>query len=427
MSFNIDDHTLEERKKVLDENVSLEGIAESIKAGKAKNIVVVMGAGASVSAGIPDFRTPGTGLYDNLEKYNLPRPEAVFDLEFFKDNPAPFYLLAKELFPGNFEPTPTHRFLKLLDEKGILRRVYTQNIDGLEALAGLEHEKVVQCHGGFNNGHCIKCGNIVDAGWLKEEILSGRTPVMCPQCSPSPDRGREAPPADLQQRVSQLSEMAGVGSVVARQALVENNYDVVTALDKLMAGGDETIEKSIKEEGEYIPPYVKPQITFFGENLPPRFHECKSQDLMRTIDTRPDQEKIEHEKMSEALDKLKRYNRLGLLESVQAEEMSQLEEEVEMHERRKKENSRDECPCDLMLVIGTSLQVHPVASLPDEVDWDVPRVLFNRNEVHSLCEPPGKTSSLFRFNLDDNYRDVFVEGDCDDGTAQLTQLLGWSL
>ena len=112
-----------------------------------QNIVVVMGAGASVSAGIPDFRTPGTGLYDNLEKYNLPRPEAVFDLEFFKDNPAPFYLLAKELFPGKFKPTPTHRFLKLLDEKGLLRRVYTQNIDGLEALAGLEHEKVVQCHG----------------------------------------------------------------------------------------------------------------------------------------------------------------------------------------------------------------------------------------------------------------------------------------
>lgn len=38
------------------------------------------GAGVSVACGIPDFRTPGTGLYDNLKKYNLPYPEAVFDI-----------------------------------------------------------------------------------------------------------------------------------------------------------------------------------------------------------------------------------------------------------------------------------------------------------------------------------------------------------
>ena len=55
---------------------SLEKVAKLIREGKAKNIVFLCGAGISVSAGIPDFRTPGTGLYDNLQKYNLPRPEA---------------------------------------------------------------------------------------------------------------------------------------------------------------------------------------------------------------------------------------------------------------------------------------------------------------------------------------------------------------
>ena len=48
------------------------------------NIVVMTGAGISTAAGIPDFRSPGTGLYDNLEKYDLPHPQAVFEIKFFK-------------------------------------------------------------------------------------------------------------------------------------------------------------------------------------------------------------------------------------------------------------------------------------------------------------------------------------------------------
>lgn len=53
------------------------------------------GAGISVSAGIPDFRSPGTGLYSQLQRYNLPWPEAVFDIRYFRHNPQPFCMLAK--------------------------------------------------------------------------------------------------------------------------------------------------------------------------------------------------------------------------------------------------------------------------------------------------------------------------------------------
>jgi len=70
---------------------TLEGVAEAIRTGICKNIIVLSGAGISVAAGIPDFRTPGTGLYDNLEKYKLPFPEAIFEINYFKENPNPFF------------------------------------------------------------------------------------------------------------------------------------------------------------------------------------------------------------------------------------------------------------------------------------------------------------------------------------------------
>lgn len=52
------------------------------------------GAGISVSAGIPDFRTPGTGIYDNIKEYNLPTPEALFSIDYFLNDPKPYYKFA---------------------------------------------------------------------------------------------------------------------------------------------------------------------------------------------------------------------------------------------------------------------------------------------------------------------------------------------
>lgn len=105
---------------ILDE-VSFAGIVKYIKDGKAKNVVTLAGAGISTSAGIPDFRSPGTGLYDNLQRFDLPDPQAVFSIDFFKEKPEPFFTLAKELYPSNFTPTPCHYFVKLLEDKGLVR------------------------------------------------------------------------------------------------------------------------------------------------------------------------------------------------------------------------------------------------------------------------------------------------------------------
>lgn len=106
--------------------------------GPKKRVIVLAGAGLSVSAGLPDFRSPGTGLYSNLERFNLPYPEAVFDIDFFQNTPKPFFTLAKELYPGNYCPTLAHCFLKLLDDKGLLKRCWTQNIDCLGNFPVLE-------------------------------------------------------------------------------------------------------------------------------------------------------------------------------------------------------------------------------------------------------------------------------------------------
>lgn len=87
------------------------------------------GAGISTSAGIPDFRSPVTGLYASLAKHELPHPEALFDIHYFRQNPQPFYTLYKELFPDGvtYLPTLTHCFFTLLEKKGVLLRVFTQN------------------------------------------------------------------------------------------------------------------------------------------------------------------------------------------------------------------------------------------------------------------------------------------------------------
>ena len=125
------------------------GIASQLKSGRIRNVVLMVGAGISTSANIPDFRTPGTGLYSQLEDYGLPNPQAIFNIDYFKENPKPFCRLAKTMFPGNFQPTLSHYFLKLLQEKGILSRVLSQNIDGLERLADVKAPTLVECHGSF--------------------------------------------------------------------------------------------------------------------------------------------------------------------------------------------------------------------------------------------------------------------------------------
>lgn len=160
----------------------LAGVAKFIRDGRAKSVVVMVGAGISTSAGIPDFRSPDTGLYANLARLNLPYAEAVFDISYFRKNPLPFYTLAHELYPGKYRPTITHSFVRLLYEKGILLKLFTQNIDCLEREAGVPGDMIVEAHGSFADQACIECGASYPDDKIKDHI-ERMEPPHCEQAS----------------------------------------------------------------------------------------------------------------------------------------------------------------------------------------------------------------------------------------------------
>ena len=297
--------------QVTDE-VLLDEIVQKITEKRVKKIICMCGAGISVSAGIPDFRSPN-GLYSNLAEYNLPYPEAVFEIDFFRSNPHPFYRLSKELYPGiRYKPTKTHYFIKMLHDKGLLQRVYTQNIDSLEKEAGLPTEAVIAAHGNFDTAHCIECGEDHDVQYVKETIL-GYTD----------DAGQKMLPCHC-----------------------------------------------TKTEG--CKGLVKPGIVFFGESLPERFWSSIAEDFRNA---------------------------------------------------------------DLLIVMGSSLVVHPFASLIDKVGSDSYRLLINREivgETHPELRKMGHTKG-FWFKNDEEMkgfskqkkRDVACLGDCDEVIQRLCLKLDW--
>ena len=177
-------HKHEETKKVNRPKIdSFKTLTNSLSSNLYKKVAFMTGAGISVNAGIPDFRTPGSGIFQKLTKYNLPFPEAVFSIEYFLGNPKPFYEIAQEFVGKEYKPTTTHYLFSFFEQKKLLACCYTQNIDGLELKAGLNKEFLVQAHGHTNSAHCAKCKKEVKIEEIKTSMEKGEVKYCDdPQC-----------------------------------------------------------------------------------------------------------------------------------------------------------------------------------------------------------------------------------------------------
>lgn len=140
----------------------------------SKSIGIFTGAGISTNSGIRDFRSVG-GLYSYAkEKYNLPYPEAIFDIEYFKSDPKPFFDLSKEMLSKNIEPTVAHKKIAYLENIGKIKIVVTQNIDMLHEKAGSNN--VVNCHGTYKTATCQTCRKKYQLNEYLEKLQSGEIP-----------------------------------------------------------------------------------------------------------------------------------------------------------------------------------------------------------------------------------------------------------
>ncbi len=136
----------------------------------SENIVFFGGAGVSTESGIPDFRSTD-GLYHM--KYAFP-PETILSHRFFINRTGEFYDFYRDkMIYSDAEPNITHRKLKELEDKGKLKGIITQNIDGLHQKAG--SKKVLELHGSVLRNYCMKCG----AFYPLEHILEEKKVPVC--------------------------------------------------------------------------------------------------------------------------------------------------------------------------------------------------------------------------------------------------------
>lgn len=138
---------------------------------RSRHMIAFTGAGHSTASGIPDFRSPGSGLWERDD------PMLVASIWAFRLRPQSFFDWIRPLIPVLLEahPNPAHRALAQLEALGYLKAVITQNIDGLQQQAG--SQRVLEIHGHIRTATCARCYKEVPIDPIIESFLrGGRTP-----------------------------------------------------------------------------------------------------------------------------------------------------------------------------------------------------------------------------------------------------------
>ncbi|MBB6623494.1 NAD-dependent protein deacylase [Clostridium gasigenes] len=154
--------------------MSIEKLSQIID--NSNNIVFFGGAGVSTESNIPDFRS-ATGLFNENLNRNFTPEQLVSHSFFFKHTEEFFKFYKDKLIYKNAKPNNAHISLAKLEEKGKLRGVITQNIDGLHQMAGSKN--VLELHGSIHRNNCISCGQFYDLCGLLS--LEGIIP-HCKEC-----------------------------------------------------------------------------------------------------------------------------------------------------------------------------------------------------------------------------------------------------
>jgi NAD-dependent protein deacetylase/lipoamidase len=149
------------------------GLAELI--GESSCTVALTGAGVSVPSGIPDFRTPETGIWANVD------PMKVAHIDVFERDPARFWSYYRPRFHslGDKEPNAAHEALAELERRDLLEGVITQNIDRLHRAAGSRN--VIEMHGSIENSSCTRCATRFGLEEM-DELFDEEGVALCTAC-----------------------------------------------------------------------------------------------------------------------------------------------------------------------------------------------------------------------------------------------------
>ena len=144
----------------------------------AQRIVFFTGAGISTESGIPDFRSPGTGLWTKMQPIQF---QDFVASEEVRQESWRRRFTGPRLMEGA-KPNIGHRAVARLTELGKTEAVITQNVDNLHQDSGVPDDKVIELHGNASYASCLACAMRYEMAELEEQFRAHERVAPCSRC-----------------------------------------------------------------------------------------------------------------------------------------------------------------------------------------------------------------------------------------------------